>query len=296
MGKRQKEKLMFFLKILLSKKFYLLFVLLFPVIESLYPQSVFSPIPLSLLPDKNAEIPYSYSIVGKSNSTTSIVNILSENNFIENNNSHYIIELFSNSFKFTRKKKNILLGSFDYSTASLKDFSSMVDAEAGYSRLISLKNNGNNDYKINELFSKAEQGKEGARIGDSIELEFVYRSKTKKVGYLTIYLFTTDGMIAQIFPNKYDTNNILNPNDNYKFPTQNALKPYKLEAAPPVGNDRLVLIITQKSFSFSPNNIKNYGHLIVLLKNKSEELKKITEELKSTESFGLYEIVLDIKE
>ena len=287
---------MFFLKILLSKKFYLLFVLLFPVIESLYPQSVFSPIPLSLLPDKNAEIPYSYSIVGKSNSTTSIVNILSENNFIENNNSHYIIELFSNSFKFTRKKKNILLGSFDYSTASLKDFSSMVDAEAGYSRLISLKNNGNNDYKINELFSKAEQGKEGARIGDSIELEFVYRSKTKKVGYLTIYLFTTDGMIAQIFPNKYDTNNILNPNDNYKFPTQNAIKPYKLEAAPPVGNDRLVLIITQKSFSFSPNNIKNYGHLLVLLKNKSEELKKITEELKSTESFGLYEIVLDIKE
>jgi len=296
MGKRQKEKLMFFLKTLLSKKFYLLFVLLFPVIESLYPQSVFSPIPLSLLPDKNAEIPYSYSIVGKSNSTTSIVNILSENNFIENNNSDYIIELFSNSFKFTRKKKNILLGSFDYSTASLKDFSSMVDAEAGYSRLISLKNNGNNDYKINELFSKAEQGKEGARIGDSIELEFVYRSKTKKVGYLTIYLFTTDGMIAQIFPNKYDTNNILNPNDNYKFPTQNAIKPYKLEAAPPVGNDRLVLIITQKSFSFSSNNIKNYGHLIVLLKNKYEELKKITEELKSTESFGLYEIVLDIKD
>ena len=287
---------MFFLKTLLSKKFYLLFVLLFPVIESLYPQSVFSPIPLSLLPDKNAEIPYSYSIVGKSNSTTSIVNILSENNFIENNNSDYIIELFSNSFKFTRKKKNILLGSFDYSTASLKDFSSMVDAEAGYSRLISLKNNGNNDYKINELFSKAEQGKEGARIGDSIELEFVYRSKTKKVGYLTIYLFTTDGMIAQIFPNKYDTNNILNPNDNYKFPTQNAIKPYKLEAAPPVGNDRLVLIITQKSFSFSSNNIKNYGHLIVLLKNKYEELKKITEELKSTESFGLYEIVLDIKD
>lgn len=287
---------MFFLKTLLSKKFYLLFVLLFPVIESLYPQSVFSPIPLSLLPDKNAEIPYSYSIVGKSNSTTSIVNILSENNFIENNNSDYIIELFSNSFKFTRKKKNVLLGSFDYSTASLKEFSSMVDAEAGYSRLISLKNNGNNDYKINELFSKAEQGKEGARIGDSIELEFVYRSKAKKVGYLTIYLFTTDGMIAQIFPNKYDTNNILNPNDNYKFPTQNAIKPYKLEAAPPVGNDRLVLIITQKSFSFSPNNIKNYGHLIVLLKNKSEELKKITEELKSTESFGLYEIVLDIKE
>jgi len=287
---------MFFFDFLFPKRMFYIFIILFSVIENLYSQSVFSPIPLSLLPDKNKEISYTYSIVGKSNSITSIVNILSEYNFIENSNSDYIIELSSNSFKFTRKKKNVLLGSFDYSTASLKEFSSMVDAEAGYSRLISLKNNGNNDYKINELFSKAEQGKEGARIGDSIELEFVYRSKTKKVGYLTIYLFTTDGMIAQIFPNKYDTNNILNPNDNYKFPTQNAIKPYKLEAAPPVGNDRLVLIITQKSFSFSPNNIKNYGHLIVLLKNKYEELKKITEELKSTESFGLYEIVLDIKE
>jgi len=287
---------MFFFDFLFPKRMFYIFIILFSVIENLYSQSVFSPIPLSLLPDKNKEISYTYSIVGKSNSITSIVNILSEYNFIENSNSDYIIELSSNSFKFTRKKKNVLLGSFDYSTASLKEFSSMVDAEAGYSRLISLKNNGNNDYKINELFSKAEQGKEGARIGDSIELEFVYRSKTKKVGYLTIYLFTTDGMIAQIFPNKYDTNNILNPNDNYKFPTQNAIKPYKLEAAPPVGNDRLVLIITQKSFSFSSNNIKNYGHLIVLLKNKYEELKKITEELKSTESFGLYEIVLDIKE
>ncbi len=296
MGKRQKEKLMFFFNFLLSKKIFYIFIILFSIIENLHSQSILSPIPVSSLPDKNIANPFTYSIVGKSNSITSIVNILSEYNFIGNNNSDYIIELSSNSFKFTRKKKNILLGSFDYSTESLKEFSSMVDAEAGYSRLISLKNNGNNDYKINELFSKAEQGKEGARIGDSIELEFVYRSKTKKVGYLTIYLFTTDGMIAQIFPNKYDTNNILNPNDNYKFPTQNALKPYKLEAAPPVGNDRLVLIITQKSFSFSPNNIKNYGHLIVLLKNKSEELKKITEELKSTESFGLYEIVLDIKE
>jgi len=287
---------MFFFNFLFPKRMFYIFIILFSVIENLYSQSVFSPIPLSLLPDSNAVIPYTYSIVGKSNSITSIVNILSEYNFIENSNSDYIIELSFNSFKFTRKKKNVLLGSFDYSTASLKEFSSMVDAEAGYSRLISLKNNGNNDYKINELFSKAEQGKEGARIGDSIELEFVYRSKTKKMGYLTIYLFTTDGMIAQIFPNKYDTNNILNPNDNYKFPTQNAIKPYKLEAAPPVGNDRLVLIITQKSFSFSPNNTKNYGHLIVLLKNKYEELKKITEELKSTESFGLYEIVLDIKE
>ena len=91
--KRQKEKLMFFFDFLFSKKLFYIFIILFSVIENLYSQSILSPIPLSSLPDKNKEISYTYSIVGKSKSVTSIVSILSENNFIENSNSDYIIEL-----------------------------------------------------------------------------------------------------------------------------------------------------------------------------------------------------------
>jgi hypothetical protein len=80
-------------------------------------------------------------------------------------------------------------------------------------------------------------------------------------------------MVAQIFPNKYDTNNLLNPNDNYKFPTSNATKKYKLEASTPVGNDRLLLIVTEKSLLFSNDNVKNYGHLSVLQKNRKARIK-----------------------
>ncbi len=275
---------------------FVLFLTFFFSPLALFSQSQNSPMPLSLLPEKVNHFPLSFSIQGKSEHSTSIKDILSEYNFTEKKNGEYTLELSNNSFKMIRTKKNILLSSFDYSKSSLKSFADLVDAEAGYSRLISLKNSGNNDYKINELFSKAELGKEGAHVGESIELEFVYRSKTKKQGYLSIYLFTTDGMIAQIFPNKYDSDNLLNPNDNYKFPTQNASKPYKLEAAPPVGNDRIVLIITQKPLSFQTSNTKNYGHLTVLLKNKDEEMKKISDELKSIESYGLYEMILDIRE
>jgi hypothetical protein len=294
LGKWEKKKMKRSIQCYIHK--FVLFIPFFFNPLALFSQSQFSPIPLSLLPDKKYDSPLSFSIQGKSEHSTSIKDILSEYNFIEKKNGEYTLELSNTSFKMIRTKKNILLSSFDYSKSSLKSFADLVDAEAGYSRLISLKNSGNNDYKINELFSKAELGKEGAHVGESIELEFVYRSKTKKQGYLSIYLFTTDGMIAQIFPNKYDSDNLLNPNDNYKFPTQSASKPYKLEAAPPVGNDRIVLIISQKSLSFQNSNTKKYGHLTVLLQNKDEEIKRITEELKSMESYGLYEMILDIKE
>ena len=260
-------------------------------------QSNYAPIPLPLLSSQDVqENSPSYSVSGSSKNLNILKDILNKYNYTENKKADYLLNVSQNSFKLLKAKGNITLNTFEYRESSYSEFSDLLDAEAGYFELIQLKNNGSNDYKLSDIFSKAELGKEGARIGESIELEFVYRSKTKKNGYLTIYLFTTDGTIAQIFPNKYDTNNLLNPNDNYKFPTSNATKKYKLEASTPVGNDRLLLIITEKSLQFSSENIKNYGHLSVLQKNRKLELNKIKQEIKSLSSYGLYEIVLDIKE
>ena len=277
----------------------LIIIFIFLLSLSLFSQSQnqYSPVPLPLLPSQEigGRFP-TYSISGSSKNLNNLIDILRKNNYSENKKSDYILNVSQDSFKLLKAKGNIVLNSFDYKESSYSDFSDLLDAEAGYFDLIELKNNGSNDYKLSDIFSKAELGKEGARIGESIELEFVYRSKTKKNGYLTIYLFTTDGMIAQIFPNKYDTNNLLNPNDNYKFPTSNATKKYKLEASTPVGNDRIMLIVTERPLLFSNDNVKNYGHLSVLQKNKKQELSRIKQELKSMSSYGLYEIVLDIRE
>lgn len=275
----------------------LIIILIFLLPLSLFSQSQNSPVPLPLLPSQEIGERFpTYSISGSSKNLNNIIDILRKYNYSENKKADYILNVSQNSFKLLKAKGNIVLNTFEYIENSYSEFSDLLDAEAGYFALIELKNNGSNDYKLSDIFSKAELGKEGAKIGESIELEFVYRSKTKKNGYLTIYLFTTDGMIAQIFPNKYDTNNLLNPNDNYKFPTSNATKKYKLEASTPVGNDRLMLIVTEKSLLFSNENVKNYGHLSVLQKNKKQELNRIKQELKSMSSYGLYEIVLDIKE
>jgi hypothetical protein len=264
---------------------------------TLYSQNIFAPIPLPLLPSQDVqENSPTYSISGSSKNLNTLKDILNKYNYSENKKADYILNVSQDSFKLLKAKGNIVLNTFEYRESSYLEFSDLLDAEAGYFELIELKNNGNSDFKLSDIFSKAELGKEGARIGESIELEFVYRSKTKKNGYLTIYLFTTDGMVAQIFPNKYDTNNLLNPNDNYKFPTSNATKKYKLEASTPVGNDRLLLIITEKPLLFSNDSIKNYGHLSVLQKNRKLELTKIKQEIKNLSSYGLYEIVLDIKE
>jgi hypothetical protein len=91
------------------------------------------------------------------------------------------LNVSQNSFKLLKAKGNIVLNTFEYRESSYLEFSDLLDAEAGYFELIELKNNGNSDYKLSDIFSKAELGKEGARIGESIELEFVYRSKTKKM-------------------------------------------------------------------------------------------------------------------
>ena len=276
-------------------KLIIIFIFLLPL--SLFSQSQNSPIPLPLLPSQEIGERFpTYSISGSSKNLNNLIDILRKYNYSENKKADYVLSVSQDSFKLLKAKGNIVLNTFEYRESSYTEFSNLLDAEAGYFDLIELKNNGSNDYKLSDIFSKAELGKEGARIGESIELEFVYRSKTKKNGYLTIYLFTTDGMIAQIFPNKYDTNNLLNPNDNYKFPTSNATKKYKLEASTPVGNDRLMLIVTEKSLLFSNDNVKNYGHLSVLQKNKKQELSRIKQELKSMSSYGLYEIVLDIRE
>ncbi len=277
---------------------YLVTIILF-FSSSISPQSQsnFEPMPLPLLPsqEKVGRFP-TYSISGSSKNLKILIDILHKNNYLENKKADYILNVSQNSFKLLKAKSNIVLNSFDYKESSYSEFSDLLDAESGYNELIELKNSGSNDYKLSDIFSKAELGKEGARIGESIEIEFVYRSKTKKNGYLTIYLFTTDGTIAQIFPNKYDTNSLLKPNDNYKFPTPNATKKYTIEASTPVGNDRLVLIITEKPLLFSTENVKNYGHLSVLQNNKKLELTRIKQEIKSLSSYGLYEIILDIKE
>ena len=277
---------------------YLLFIL-FVSPFFIYPQSstTYAPIPLPLLPKPGLKFATpTYILKGNIKNIQKIKNILSENKFSESKNAEYIIEGSQNNIKVIRSKGNITLGSFENTDSSLDEFQSLLDAESGYVSMIAYRNNGNNDHKISDLFSKAEIGKEGARVGESIELEFVYRSKSKKNGYLSIFLFTTDGTIAQIFPNKYDPDNLLLPNDNYKFPTSRAKKPYKIEASPPIGNDRLILILSENPLPLNSENTQKFGHLIVVHKNKRQEIENIIDFLNNLGSFALYELILDIKD
>lgn len=239
----------------------------------------------------------SYSIRGKESYLPKIKNIFLQHGFLENNQkSDYILELSKTSYRVYKSKGDILLNKFDLGEESFRDLHSLLDAEAGYTILSSLRNNGSPDHKISDVFSKAEVGKEGARVGESIELEYVYRSKNKKEGYLTIYLFTTDGTVAQVFPNKFEPDNKLKPNESYKFPSPNAKKSYRLEASPPVGNDRLILIISPMPLILNSNKTKNYGFLTVIEKNIFEEMKQKKEEISSFSGYHLQELVLDIKE
>lgn len=255
----------------------------------------YTPEPIALSYNQRPVI--KYSIRGKESYLPQVRGIFSQYGFIESNQkADYILELSKSSFRVLKSKGDIPLNRFEPTEESYKELHSLLDAESGYTELVSLRNNGSPEHKISDIFSKAEVGKEGARVGENIELEYVYRSKAKKEGYLTIYLFTTDGTVVQVFPNKFEPENRLTPNENYKFPSPNAKKSYKLEASPPVGNDRLLLIVTPKPLILNQALIKNYGHLIVLEKNIFEQLKQKKEEITSFSSYHLQEVVLDIRE
>ncbi len=71
--------------------------------------------------------------------------------------------------------------------------------------------------------------------GENIEIFF----RANKSCYVAIYNIRTDGKITLLFPNKYDTNNYIAPNVNYKIPISTK---YSFKVSPPEGKEFIQII------------------------------------------------------
>lgn len=78
---------------------------------------------------------------------------------------------------------------------------------------------------------------EGAvyQVNESLNIYF----KANKSCYVLIYDIRTDGKITLLFPNKYDSNNYIAPNVNYKLPISNL---YSFKVSPPEGKEYIQII------------------------------------------------------
>ncbi|WP_052465398.1 PEGA domain-containing protein [Thermotoga profunda] len=94
---------------------------------------------------------------------------------------------------------------------------------------------------------------EGAvyQVNESLNIYF----KANKSCYVLIYDIRTDGKITLLFPNKYDSNNYIAPNVNYKLPISNL---YSFKVSPPEGKE-YIQIIASTSFIPIIQQLKNLG-------------------------------------
>jgi hypothetical protein len=76
-------------------------------------------------------------------------------------------------------------------------------------------------------------------------------------GYLTLYDFTTDGLVHQIYPNEYYSDNSIEAGVEYKIPGN--LLPFVFRVAPPEGEEILFGVVTSRPFSFLPDQYFDYS-------------------------------------
>ena len=77
-------------------------------------------------------------------------------------------------------------------------------------------------------------------------------------GYLTIYDFTTDGLVHQIFPNEYYSDNLIQRGVNYRIPGN--LLPFVFRVAAPEGEEVLFAVVTSSPVDFLPQEFFDYSY------------------------------------
>lgn len=102
--------------------------------------------------------------------------------------------------------------------------------------------------EINRYIDEVEDDKSNCQFHIKENIRFSYRvvrdNEKKRYAYLTVLLYTTNGRIIQLFPNKHALDNRITTGQENQFPTVDAK--YKLFADYPIGKDRVVFIASVK--------------------------------------------------
>lgn len=159
-----------------------------------------------------------------------------------------LLEKDSTTFRLVHTQSGRIMGSWGgFSDASSEELLALLEREKSFQELAGLKAPGKKDYKV--VITNAVGSKEngGAVIGEELKIEYKVTSKQEKFAYVTILVYGQDGSVTQLFPNKYQSDNKINTNEEVSFPPANAPRKYKLLASAPAGEDTMVVIASDTS-------------------------------------------------
>ena len=116
----------------------------------------------------------------------------------------------------------------------------------------------------------------GATYAIGETLDVIVRSELD--GYLTLYDFTTDGLVHQIYPNEYYSDNLIQGGVDYEIPGN--LLPFVFRVAPPEGEEVLFAVVTSHPFVFLPDQFFDYSQAFPqIILDDEEAAERLTQSL-----------------
>ena len=111
-------------------------------------------------------------------------------------------------------------------------------------------------------------------IGDTLDVTV----RSRLTGYLTLYDFTSDGLVHQIYPNQYHADNFIQADVDYTIPGN--LLPFIFRVAEPSGEEILFGVVTDRPYVFLPEQFLDSSQAFPqIMLGDEEAAEEMTENL-----------------
>ena len=187
-----------------------------------------------------------------------------------------LIDRFATSIRLIHSASSKILGSWSQlSQKNITSISKILEKENSIQELLLTSEGISKDYEIRIHKFPSLPSDKTIKLGDEINFSLEVLSKTEKKVYLTIFVYSSDGTMTQIFPNQFQPKNQIDTNTNFSFPKKNIPDQYKIIASEPTGEDQFIFIATKVKLKFGDENYEGYQAFEeeVLLQSKGVKLQ-----------------------
>ncbi len=150
-------------------------------------------------------------------------------------------------------ESDTLLG--DWNANWENEFSGIWKRELNLKEILRAKPEGKSKFKIEIRNALGTKENGGAKLGEELFLEILVRSEEKESCFFSLLHFDPLGNVTQLFPNKFSPDGKVMTNQEFRFPSLDLPKKYKLIASEPIGDDTLVLLASELPISFASKQV-----------------------------------------
>lgn len=167
-----------------------------------------------------------------------------------------LIDRFATSIRLIHSASSKILGSWSQlSQKNINSICKILEKENSIRELLNSSEGNSKDYEIKIHKFPSDNS---IKIGEEIKFSLEVFSKSEKKVHLTIFVFSSDGTMIQIFPNQFQPKNQIETNQYFSFPSNNIPDKYKIIASEPLGEDQYIFIASKEKLKLGDENYEGY--------------------------------------